>query len=265
MIASSPGQRQRGRRVRWLVAIFLVIFIVVLVALTLAQVHPLQTYLVAVRPLAAGTTLTSADVTTRDLDPGSVPPGAVQEQQSAAAFGQQVVIPFAAGDIITTAHLGNTSGRIAGGIPDNMRVIKLLTKDVVMPDGLQPGDKVDIVLTFHAASGSSVTEYAVQGLVIQSIAVDGSSLTFVVPPAVAELIIHAQQDGQIVILAAPPDEKFAVLPPVRSDQLCQIFLDSQGEPTAPPPNATPCANILPPSTVTPTTTATPPATSTTQP
>src|SRR5215472_1204917 len=145
MIAPTSGRGARGQRVRWLIVIMLVLLIVILVAFSLAQVHPTQTYLVAAHPLAAGTTLTSNDVQTRDLDPGSVPPAAVLAQNSSTALGQQVVIPFAAGDIITSTHLGNTSGDVAGGVPKNMRVFKLLTKDVVMPDGLQPGDKIDVV------------------------------------------------------------------------------------------------------------------------
>lgn len=257
MIPSSPGRRTRGRRIRWFIAILLVALIAIIVAFSLAQIHPVQSYLVAARSLASGTTLASDDVTTRDLDPGSVPPGAILEQDRASALGQQIVIPFAAGDIITAAHLGSTSGRIAGNIPPNMRLFKLITKDVVMPDGLQPGDKIDIILTLHDVSGVSVTEYAIQGLVIQSMAADNSSMTFIVPPAVSELIVHAQLTGQIVILAAPPDETFVVLPPVETDQPCQIFLDSNGNPIAPPTGATPCPLLSPTPQLTPTTTSSP--------
>lgn len=205
-----------------------------MVAFSLAQIHPVQPYLVAARPLASGATLTSADVTTRNPDPGSVPPGAVLEQGSSSALGQQVVIPFASGDIITTTHLGSASGGIAGDIPPNMRLFKLLTKGVVMPDGLPAGDKPDIILSLRQNSGAPVTVYAIQGLVIRSMAADASSMTFVVTPAIVELIVHAQLSGQIVIVAAPPNEEFAVLPPVQSDQPCQIFLDSNGQPTTPP-------------------------------
>ncbi len=217
----------------------LVILIVIIVAFTLAQIRPLQTYLVAARALPVGTVLTSDSLTTRELAPGSVP-GAVLDQDRASVIGQQVVIPFAAGDIITTTHLGSGSGRIAGGVPTDMRVLKLLTKDIVMPDGLQSEDKIDMVLTLHDVAGNLWTEYAIQGLVIREIAPDASSITLVVPPSIAVLIIHAQQTGKIVILAAPANEAFAVLPPVISDGPCQVFLDANGQPTTPPPGATPC-------------------------
>ncbi len=245
MSTSSPGRRTRGRRIRWFIAIFLVVLIVIIVAFSLAQIHPVQSYLVAAHSINSGETLASDDVTTRDLDPGSVPPGAILEQDSSSALGQLVIIPFATGDIITAAHLGSTSGRIASSIPSNMRLFKLLTRDVTMPDGLQPGDKIDIILTLHQGSGTYLTEYAIQGLVIQAMAADDSSMTFVLPPAVAELLVHAQLTGQIVILAAPPNETFTVLPPVETDQPCQIFLNSQGELVTPPPGATQCPLLAP--------------------
>jgi Flp pilus assembly protein CpaB len=244
MIASAPGRRARGRRLRWVIVICLVLLIVFLVAFSLAQIHPVQAYLVAAHSLPAGTILTNDDLQSRDLDPGSVPPSAVLAQDSNTVVGQQVVIPFAAGDIIASSHLGSASGDIAAGIPKDMRVFKLPTTNIVLPDGLQPGDKIDMILTSHDASGTVVTEYLIQGLVIRAIAADNSSITFVVPPAVAELIVHAQQAGQIVILAAPTDEQFAVLPPVTSNQPCQIYLGPNGEPTTVPSlNATPCPSI----------------------
>ena len=247
-----------------MIVILLVLLIVVLVAFSLAQIHPTQTYLVAARTIPAGTTLTSNDVQTIDIDPASVPTSAVLAQNSSAVFGQQVIIPFAAGDIITSAHLGNSSGDVAGGVPKGMRVFKLLTKDVVMPDGLQPGDKIDIVLTLKPASGSVITEYAIQGLIIRAIAPDDSSITFWVPPAVAELIIQDQQAGQIVILAAPPDEQFAILVPVSTGQMCQIFLDANGEPTTPSLGAATCSLPTGSTQPTPSTTPSPGASSTPQ-
>lgn len=265
MIAPTSGRGARGRRVRWLIVILLVLLIVILVAFSLAQIHPTQTYLVATRTLAAGVTLSSDDVQTRDLDPNSVPPNAVLAQDSSAIFGQQVIIPFAAGDIITSAHLGNASGDVAGSVPKGMRVFKLMTKDVVMPDGLQPGDKIDVVLTQKQASGVVVTEYAIQGLIIRAIAPDNSSITFWVPPSVAELIIQDQQSGQLVILAAPPDEQFAILVPVSTGQNCQIFLDANGEPTSPSLGAAPCALPSGSTQTTPGTTPSPGASSTPHP
>src|SRR5690348_17166544 len=116
MVGSISSRRAGGRRARWLIVIMLVILIVIIVAFTLAQIRPLQTYLVAAHALPVGSVLTNDSVTTRDLAPGSVP-GAVLDQDRASIIGQQVVVPFAAGDIITTTHLGSGSGRIAGGVP----------------------------------------------------------------------------------------------------------------------------------------------------
>ncbi len=240
MIAPSSGRRSGARRIRWIFAIFLVLLIVGVVALALAQIQPLQTYLVAARSLPAGETLSSADVIARNLDPGSMPAGAVLERDRDSVLGQQVEIPFAAGDIITTSHLGSNSGRTAGGVPPGMRVLKLITKDIVMPDGLQAGDKIDMVLSLKDAAGAVQTVYAIQGLVIRTIAPDNSSITLVVAPSIAVLMIHAQQAGTIVILAAPDNEDFAVVPPVTTSGGCQVFLDANGQPAPPPLGATPC-------------------------
>ena len=54
-----------------MIVICLVLLIVFLVAFSLAQIHPLQTYLVAARSLPAGTILTNDDLQSRDLDPGA--------------------------------------------------------------------------------------------------------------------------------------------------------------------------------------------------
>jgi hypothetical protein len=241
---------------RIIMAFFLVILIVVVVAFGLAQIHPLQTYLVAARSLAAGATLTSDDVTTRDLDPSSVPPSAVLAQASASAYGQQIVIPFAAGDIITSSHLSLNSGRLASGIPANMRILTIPTKDAIMPVGLQPGDKIDIVINIHQANYLE-TLYAIQGLTIRDIAPDDSSITIAVTDTVAEWMIADLQSGQWFILAAPPNEQYAVLPPVTSTQNCQITIGPDGQPTFVSGDGTPCPNLAggnPPGTTTPTTT-----------
>ncbi len=240
MITASSGRRSGAHRIRWIFALFLVLLITLVVTLALAQIHPLQRYLVAARPLTAGEILSSDSVITRELDPGSMPDGAVLDQDRDKVLGQQVVIPFAAGDIITLSHLGTNSGRVAGGVPPQMRVLKLITKDMVMPDGLQAGDKIDMVLTLHDPAGALQTQYAIQGLVIRDIAPDNSSITLMVPPSIAVLMIHAQQTGTIVILAAPDNEEFAVVPPVTTTGACQVFLDANGQPTTPPPGATPC-------------------------
>lgn len=242
MIVSPSGRRPQAQRLRWIIAILLVFLIVVVVAFGLAQIHPLQSYLVAAHSLAAGTTLTSNSVATRDLDPDSVPPGAVLAQASASAYGQQVVIPFAAGDIITSSHLSNDSGRLAGDLPPTMRVLKLPTKDAVMPDGLQPGDKIDMVLSIHQANNIQ-TVYAIQGLTIRAIAPDASSITVAVTPYVSELLIQNLQTGQLFILAAPPNEQFVVLPPVITTQNCQITIGPDGQPTITSADGTSCPGL----------------------
>jgi Flp pilus assembly protein CpaB len=242
MIVSSSGRRTQSQRLRLIIALLLVILIVVVVAFGLAQIHPLQSYLVAARPLAAGTILTSDSVVTRDLDPDSMPPGAVLAQAGSSVYGQEVVIPFAAGDIITSSHLSNSSGRVAGDLPPTLRILKLPTKNIVMPDGLQPGDKIDMVLSIHEASDLE-TIYAIQGLTIRAIAPDASSITVGVTPAVAQLLIQSLQIGQLFILAAPPNEQFVVLPPVTTTQNCQITIGPDGQPTIISGGSTTCPNV----------------------
>lgn len=240
MVAASTGRRSFRRRFRWVVTICLVLLLACVVAVSLAQLHPTQVYLVAASAIPQGVVLSNDNLTTRSLDPGSVPPGAVLDGDRSSILAQVVIIPFAAGDIITTAHLGQGSGHIAGGVPPDMRLLKLSTNGIEMPDGLQPGDKIDMILSLQDGAGGLWTEDAIEGLTIQAMAGDGSSITLMVPPSVAVLIVHAAAVGKIVILAAPADEQPVVVPPVTTTGPCQIFIGPNGQPVLPSPAATPC-------------------------
>lgn len=106
---------------------------------------------VAARDLPAGATVTAADVATADVDPGTVPDGAVR-----TAVGSVLAGPLRRGEPVTDARLVGPSLTLAH--PD------LVALPVRLPDGamaglLAAGDRIDLYAVRaeddHASGGAT--------------------------------------------------------------------------------------------------------------
>lgn len=136
----------------------------------------------AARDLPAGTLLRGTDLETRALPPGAVPAGAADR---AAAVGEVLAAPVRAGEPLTDVRL--VGDDLAAAHPD------LATLPVRLPDAgqaalLDPGDRIDLVVTDPQAGGSRV--------------VAPDALVLAVPPNRPEQT--SAMPGALVVVAVPP-------------------------------------------------------------
>lgn len=206
---------RRGRRLRVVLLVVGLALLATIVAFAFAQIHPTVAYLVAARDLPAGTLLSASDLGTLTLEVGSLP-GGVLASDEASLLNRVVARPLVEGDPVQATHLCPAAASITCVLTTQegaaeARLFKLATGTLPKPDGLEAGDKVDLYLTLHDPSGPLCTADIVQGLTIQAMAEDGSSMTFIVSSAVVSLLITAQHSGDMALAGAPPTEPFAVL------------------------------------------------------
>jgi hypothetical protein len=237
-----PLPRKRRKRkglLGTLVVLLLIVSGVAATAFLLAQTQPPQAdYLVAAQNLAVGTVLEASALGSLALPEGSVP-GAIPASQQDSVLGQVVSRALLAGDLLSAAHLCRASSVTCQLLPEatgaqSPLLFRLSTQGLLLPAGLQPGDKIDLFLVLKDPSGPCTSDL-IAGLPIEGMDADGSSITFKLAPAVVSLIITAQNTGSLVVVGAAPTEQFQVL--VNGAVACPS--------TAPAPGATASPHALP--------------------
>lgn len=143
---------------------------------------PTQQVEVASRDLPAGTTLTSADLTTRRMPLGIAPEGAVRHPQGRVLAGG-----LRRGEPITDVRLVGRSLAAPG-----LSAVPVRLPDAAMAALLTPGDRVDLYATDPSAGGT--TSIARDALVL---AVPGEKD--------ATNAVTSQLGGRLVVVGVPPD------------------------------------------------------------
>jgi len=111
------------------------------------QQAPTTTIVAAATDLKLGTVLTQVDLSTIKIA-GTLPKGAIPDQQRLSIVGRGVVSDVAQGEPILESNLAaaGSGGGLAATIPDGMRALALKVDDVVGVSGfVTPGMHVDVL------------------------------------------------------------------------------------------------------------------------
>jgi pilus assembly protein CpaB len=116
--------------------------------------------LVAVRDVAAGAALTEADLSVRDVPESCVDERRVQAKERKSVLGVPLTGPLSAGSGLLWSDLVASSGsgrRLSSLVTEGKRVIHVSTKGSSFDGLLQPGDRVDVLLTTNDGNATTTT------------------------------------------------------------------------------------------------------------
>lgn len=111
---------------------------------------------VAAAALPAGKVLSVEDLAKREMPAAYLPGGTLAVDEIATVIGQQLVIPLAAGDALSMAHLSGHGGQaLASRLLNGTRAVTVPVDEVSSQAGLvRPGDQVDLLLAEETSEGS---------------------------------------------------------------------------------------------------------------
>lgn len=111
---------------------------------------------VAAAALPAGKVLSVEDLAKREMPAAYLPGGTLPVDEIATVIGQQLVIPLAAGDALSLAHLSGHGGQaLASRLLNGTRAVTVPVDEVSSQAGLvRPGDQVDLLLAEETSEGS---------------------------------------------------------------------------------------------------------------
>ncbi len=111
---------------------------------------------VAAAALPAGKVLSVEDLAKREMPAAYLPGGTLSVDEIATVIGQQLVIPLAAGDALSMAHLSGHGGQaLASRLLNGTRAVTVPVDEVSSQAGLvRPGDQVDLLLAEETSEGS---------------------------------------------------------------------------------------------------------------
>ena len=158
---------------------------------------PMLQVVVAARDLQAGETLSTASLTTIGWPATQPLPGAVGNPQE--LVGRVLVLPVSSGEPLLSHHLiaSSAGSGLAARIPKGMRAISVRADEAAEVAGfVQPGNSVDVLVTFHPESGSGFQSVTVLQKV-RVLAIDQRSE----PDAQAK----PSASGTVTLLVTPED------------------------------------------------------------
>lgn len=148
---------------------------------------------VAKRDVAAGETITEADVEVRQWVVDLLPPGALTAAQD--VVGKQASVGILEGEVITEHRLGATEASIE--VPDGLTAVSVPARDVQAVGGaLAAGMRADV----YAIGSTETAKLASQALIVATSASEGASsskvswITLAVTPSAVEELVSAAQN-----------------------------------------------------------------------
>lgn len=174
------------------------------------------------RNLPRGTRIDPVDLATRAVPVDYVPSGVVTEATYSNAEGQRLNFDVHAGKPLMWAHLENGSvPTFSGKLPEGLRALTIRVDEVNSLSGfLQPGDKIDLMLTYNGGK-SDMTIPLLQNILVlatgsQTVAEQSvedahstntfSTATLQLTPEEAKKIILAESSGKITALLRHPED-----------------------------------------------------------
>jgi Flp pilus assembly protein CpaB len=177
-------------RRRLIAAVCAALAVAVAVQANAAPAPPTRTVVVAARDIPAGVPVRSADLTTREFAPESVPAGTVG---AAAALGRTTVGPVREGEPLTDVRLLQAS--LLEGYP-GMVAAPVRIGDPGAVDLLRVGDRVDVLAADPRAGTARVLTTDAPVIAVPAVREDTSALT------TGALVVLAVSDQTARTLAA---------------------------------------------------------------
>ena len=120
-----------------------------------------STALVAIRDLSVGTRIQDSDITVRQVNPGSVPPGVLKAPDQ--AIGQVVASPVLEGQFLDARQVApSRNARLLGSgldVPAGYRIIGLPIAPAAAVGGvLKPGDRVDVMAIPNPSKAATLVD-----------------------------------------------------------------------------------------------------------
>jgi pilus assembly protein CpaB len=217
---------------------------------TARPVAPSPSILVAARPIASGTLLRSQDLAWKDVPAGTVAPDNVLRSPTSETefLGAVARRDFPAGDSLVASGLVKSSDRgfLAAALAPGKRAVSIAVDGPQSDGGLvQPGDRVDLILTQSFGLETANTEHKTVGEIVLTdlrvIAVD-QWLSTVAKPVIDEKRLGAA-DSQLprTVTLEVDDiqaERVQVAVQLGKIQLSVRALEGSGAEPAPPEPAT---------------------------
>lgn len=220
--ATGGSTSKRGGR-RWLSPLPVAGIVLVLIALAgywgvYAASSKRTQILLATRPLPAGTVLSAGDLRTAEIAGEPSLMGALLPARDASrVIGRQL-------SAAVPADAPVPAGALAGSQPQAAAFTLAISEFDVIGERLQPGDRVSVLATFGAGSGSVSTRPIARNLEVLSVGeapVNADPSTATVPvtlalgePANASELALANQDGKIDVLLEGSGGSSAAIPQV---------------------------------------------------
>ena len=174
-----------------------------------------ETILVAVRDLPAGHTLTAGDMAAAEYPQRYLPPRYIRASLVDAVAGETLAVSVRAGQpVLDSDRVGSTATKLSQRIPETLRALALKVDRISTFGGLlEPGDRVDIVVTWSNPQGRVETRTLLQRVAVASVGGSMGSahggdarrpqrvqtVSVVVTPREAEMLIFAEKQGEITL------------------------------------------------------------------
>lgn len=190
--------------------------------------QPMMDVVVASQPLQKGDVISPETMALRSVPVDYVPSHAIRPEQFDAVLGQQLSMPLAPGEFLSTMAVASGeqlmfSSRVKPGI----RALTISVDEINSISGmLQPGDRIDLLLSARPPGGLDGTDMGLERTVplLQNLLVlatghhvrpgveeDGdsrnySSVTVEVDPNQAKRLVVAQRAGRLTAILRNPED-----------------------------------------------------------
>ena len=172
---------------------------------------------VAARDLPVGHTIAAADLMSAEYPERYLPPRYVRATLSDALVGETLAVTIRAGQpVLSSDQVGGRATKLSQRIPETLRALALKVDRVSTFGGLlEPGDRVDIVVTWTNPQGRIETRTLLQRVAVAAVGGSmGSSgapgqprsagqraqtVSVVVTPREAEMLIFAEKQGELTL------------------------------------------------------------------
>ena len=196
-------------------------------ALLVPEVTVMRDVVVPTRDLLRGEIVLSDDLSIREFPADYVDANSVSEDNHHLALGQRIEFDIEEGRPLLWAHLASAEApTFSGRVEQGLRAMTVRVDDINSISGfLQPGDKVDLLLSYGADQSRRILPLMDQLDVIATgvqteadlLADDTprsfSTITVHVKPADAQKLTLAQQVGQLTAILRHPDDVAEVTEP----------------------------------------------------